>query len=87
MLRYFALSCHALTRPIKANIDRYKDHLFWRRETVSSGTIFYNDFSVKISIYRLALPRGFGFENKGTEALSFRQVYWCFFEACDMSTH
>ena len=24
-------------------------------------------------------PQGFGFENKGTEALSFRQVYGCFF--------
>ena len=24
-------------------------------------------------------PQGFGFENEGTEALSFRKVYGCFF--------
>ena len=33
------------------------------------------------------LSQGFGFENKGTEALSFRQVYGCFFQAPDKSTH
>ena len=53
MHRCFAVLCHALTCPIKANIDRYKDHLICWRETVRSGTIFYNDFSVKIFIVRL----------------------------------
>ena len=53
MYRYFVLSCLVLICPIKANIDRYKDHLICWRETVRSGTISYNDFSVKIFIVRL----------------------------------
>ena len=31
--------------------------------------------------------QGFGFESKGTEALSFRQVHGCFFQAHAKSTH
>ena len=31
-----------------------------------------------MNILDVFLSQGFGFENKGTEALSFRQVYGCF---------
>ena len=70
MHRYFALSCHALTCPIKANIDRYKDHLICWRETVRSGTIFYNDLSDRIFIVRLC----FVINNKLTQNVLHKTV-------------
>ena len=39
------------------------------------------------SIGKSELAQGFGFGSKGSEALSFRQVYRCFSPACDKSTH
>ena len=40
--------------------------------------IFF-EYQLKAKPQAVGTSQGFGFENKGTEALSFRQVYGCFF--------
>ena len=71
MHRYFALSCHALTCPIKANIDRYKDHLIFWRQKGRSVNICWHDFSEWIFIVRLC----FVTNNKLTQTVAWLIVW------------